>query len=64
MKANKLPPGQREIDALLKWNVDYLGIIPENPEVDLGKWVLTVDGEVENPVKLSWQDFLSLPATE
>ncbi|MEM2101912.1 MAG: molybdopterin-dependent oxidoreductase [Candidatus Bathyarchaeia archaeon] len=64
MKTKKLPPGQREIDALLKWNIDHPGIIPENPEVDLDKWVLTMDGKVEKPVKLSWQDFLSLPAVE
>ena len=64
MKNNRLPLGQREIDSLLRWNIDHPGIVPENPKVDLEKWTLTVDGEVENPLKLNWQDFLNLPSIE
>ncbi|MEM3045565.1 MAG: molybdopterin-dependent oxidoreductase [Candidatus Bathyarchaeia archaeon] len=59
-----MPPGQHEIEALLGWNIDHPGIIPENPKVDLEKWTLTVDGEVENPLKLRWQDLLRLPSIE
>lgn len=64
MKNNKLPPGQHEISALLRWNVDHPGIVPENPEFDPEKWKLTVDGEAENPLRFSWHDFLDLPAVE
>lgn len=64
MRSERLPPGQHEIDALLRWNIDHPGIIPENPRIDVGKWTLTVDGEVENPVRLSWQDLVGLPAVE
>jgi len=64
MKSSRLPPGQRPIDAILRWNIDHRGIIPENPKINLEKWRLTVDGEVENPVSLTWQDFLSLPSVE
>ena len=64
MKTNRLPPGQHEIPALLRWNIDHPGIVPENPKIDLEKWTLTVNGEVKNPLKLSWQEFLNLPAIE
>lgn len=64
MKTNRLPPGQHEIDAILRWNIDHPGIVPENPKIDLENWMLIVDGEVENPVKLIWQDFLRLPSVE
>jgi DMSO/TMAO reductase YedYZ molybdopterin-dependent catalytic subunit len=64
MSSKKLPPDQREIDEILRWNIDHPGIIPENPPIDLEKWTLTVDGEVENPVKFNWQEFLKLPSSE
>ncbi|MFP3985518.1 MAG: molybdopterin-dependent oxidoreductase [Candidatus Bathyarchaeia archaeon] len=64
MKPNKLPPGQREIDHLLKWNIEHPWIVPENPKIDLKNWILTIDGEIENPAKLTWQDLLNLPAVE
>jgi len=59
-----LPPGQRAIKRILRWGVDHPGIVSENPKVDLEKWVLTVDGEVEKPLRLSWDDFLKLPKVE
>ncbi len=64
MTPNKLPPGQHEIDRLLRWNIDHPGITPENPRINLKTWTLTVDGEVKNPQKLTWQAFLNLPAAE
>jgi len=64
MGTEGLPPGQHEIDAILRWNVDHAGIVPENPKIDLDKWTLTVDGEVENSVKLNWEEFLSLSPVE
>lgn len=44
-----------------KWPVLDLGY---QPDVGLDRWRLTVDGEVENPVVLRWDDFLSLPQTD
>lgn len=64
MKRRELPPGQHEIPSLLRWNIEHPGIVPENPEFDLEKWKLTVDGEVENLLELTWDDLLNLPATE
>jgi len=64
MKAKKLPPGQHYIDAILRWNIDHPGIVPENPKLDLECWTLTVDGEVEKPVKWTWQEFVALPPVE
>lgn len=64
MESKKLPPGQHEIDAIPRWNIDHPGITPKNPKFDSEKWTLTVDGEVENPLKLTWQDFLKIPSVE
>jgi len=60
----RLPPGQRWTDRILRWNVDHPGIVPENPKLDLESWKLTVDGEVENSVTLTWKDLLALPSHE
>lgn len=57
----KLPPGQRPIKRLLRWGVDHPRITSSTPKINLETYTLTVDGEVENPVKLSWVDFLKLP---
>jgi len=44
-----------------KWPVLDLGY---QPEVGLDRWRLTLDGEVENPVVLKWDDFMALPQTD
>jgi DMSO/TMAO reductase YedYZ molybdopterin-dependent catalytic subunit len=54
----KLPVGQRQVS---NWPVLDLG---EKPEVALGDWRLQVDGLVETPLDLTWQQFLQLPQTE
>jgi len=43
-----------------KWPVLDLGI---QPDITLEEWKLTLDGAVEHPVTLSWNDFLALPQT-
>jgi DMSO/TMAO reductase YedYZ molybdopterin-dependent catalytic subunit len=57
----KLPPGQAPIRRLLRWGIDHPGIARENPKIDLETYSLTVDGEVQKPLKLSWNDVLKLP---
>jgi DMSO/TMAO reductase YedYZ molybdopterin-dependent catalytic subunit len=44
-----------------KWPVLDLGY---HPDVSPDRWRLTVDGEVEHPVVLKWDDFLALPQTD
>lgn len=53
----QLPIGQTKTT---KWPVLDLGF---KPDVPLSKWKLVVDGEVESPVTLSWEDFMALPQT-
>jgi DMSO/TMAO reductase YedYZ molybdopterin-dependent catalytic subunit len=51
----RLPPGQ---SLTLKWPVLHEGPIPR---FDSAKWDLRVWGLVENPVRLSWEEFQRLP---
>ncbi len=59
--SKKLPPGQHPIKRILRWGIDHPGITSVNPKLTLETYTLTVDGEVGNPVTLSWQDLLKLP---
>ena len=58
----KLPPGQSPIKRILRWGTDHPGITSTNPKIKLDSYTLTIDGEVEKPVKLGWTDFFALPA--
>jgi len=60
-KPGKLPPGQRPIKRLLKWGTEHPGIAPSNPKIDLKTYRLEIGGEVEEPVKLVWEEILKLP---
>lgn len=62
-KEKKLPPNQRPIKRILRWGIDHPGIISTNPRIDTATYTLTVDGEVENPVQLKWNEVLRLPGT-
>lgn len=53
--ADRLPPGQRQVH---NFPVLDLGT---HPEVPLDQWELHIHGQVENPVRLNWQQFLALP---
>ncbi|RYY60309.1 MAG: sulfite oxidase-like oxidoreductase [Chitinophagaceae bacterium] len=44
-----------------KWPVLDLGIEPDIPLIE---WQLKVDGEVEHPLLLSWEDLMALPQSE
>src|SRR5712671_4281858 len=52
---DRLPPGQRQVH---NFPVLDLGI---RPGVTLEQWTLKIHGHVENPVTLTWPQFLALP---
>src|SRR5260370_31256333 len=54
----RLPPGQ---SLTLKWPVLHEGGVPR---VDLRTWDFRVDGLVEKPLRLTWEEFNRLPRTE
>jgi DMSO/TMAO reductase YedYZ molybdopterin-dependent catalytic subunit len=54
----RLPPGQYLTE---KWPVLHAGSVPK---VDLATWDFRVWGEVENPIRLSWEELQRLPSTE
>lgn len=62
-KRKRLPPDQQATNRILRWGIDHPGITSTNPELKLATYKLTIDGEVENPVVLSWNDFMKLPKT-
>ncbi|HVS86068.1 MAG TPA: sulfite oxidase-like oxidoreductase [Gaiellaceae bacterium] len=53
----RLPPGQYLTE---KWPVLHAG---EVPDVDLVAWRLTVSGEVEEPLTLTYEELRALPQT-
>lgn len=57
----RLPPNQTPIERILRWGEDHSGITRNIPNIDLKTWALVVDGEVEKPKKLGWDDFVKLP---
>ena len=54
----RLPPGQYLTE---KWPVLHAGSIPKT---DLASWDFTVSGEVEQPLRLTWEELTALPTTE
>jgi DMSO/TMAO reductase YedYZ molybdopterin-dependent catalytic subunit len=54
----RLPPGQYLTE---KWPVLHAGDVPD---VDLATWTLSLTGEVEEPVTLTYDELRALPATE
>jgi DMSO/TMAO reductase YedYZ molybdopterin-dependent catalytic subunit len=58
----KLPPGQSAVQRILRWGIDHPGITSANPKIKLETYTLTVDGEVEKPVRLNWKEFATLPS--
>jgi len=58
MQKPRLPPGQHMTSG---WPRLDLGIIPR---FDPKTWTLTVDGAVERPATLTWDQFVALPKVE
>ncbi len=54
----RLPPGQYLTE---KWPVLHAGGVPRS---DLATWDLEVWGEVEQPLRLTWDELLALPSRE
>jgi DMSO/TMAO reductase YedYZ molybdopterin-dependent catalytic subunit len=54
----RLPPGQYLTE---KWPVLHAGTVPRT---DLATWEFRVFGEVEEPLRLSWDEFKALRSTE
>jgi len=54
----RLPPGQYLTE---KWPVLHAG---EVPRVDIATWDIRIFGEVEQELRLSWDELRALPATE
>jgi len=52
---DRLPPGQRLLNNSPTLD---LGV---RPEVPIDQWTLKIQGKVENPITLSWKDFMALP---
>jgi DMSO/TMAO reductase YedYZ molybdopterin-dependent catalytic subunit len=54
----RLPPGQYLTE---KWPVLHAGDVPD---VDLATWDFRVFGEVDEPLRLGWEEFSQLPRVE
>ena len=54
-EAGRLPPGQA---ATLKWPVLQYGSVPK---FDAARWDFRITGLVEQPVRLTWEEFNRLP---
>src|SRR3954451_3287771 len=55
---DRVPPGQYLTE---RFPVLTYG---RNPKFDLATWSLSIDGEVDEPYSLSWDELLKLPQTE
>jgi len=63
-KHRNLPPSQTPIKQHLRWGKDHPTIGSPVPKINLKSWTLTIEGEVEKPLKLSWQEILKIPKVE
>jgi DMSO/TMAO reductase YedYZ molybdopterin-dependent catalytic subunit len=61
---SELPPDQAPIPGIMRWGIDHPGITHKLPIISRENWSLTIDGEVETPLTLSWKEFLALPQAE
>lgn len=60
----ELPPSQMPIKRLMRWGTDHPAITGKIPKIDLKTWTLTIEGEVEKTLKLTWDEIVKLPSTE
>ena len=45
----------------MRWGINHPGIVHNLPTISKEQWELSVIGEVKNPLRLKWNDFLKLP---
>ena len=64
LKDKELPPSQTPIKKLLRWGIDHPGITRSTRKTDLKTYTLTIDGEVERPLRLRWEEIEKLPRIE
>ncbi len=57
-REGRLPPGQ---SLTLKWPVLHYGGVPV---FDPATWDFKISGEVDEPLRLTWEEFRALPQTE
>ena len=58
----ELPPSQMPIKRLMRWGTDHPAITSKIPKIDLKTWTLTIEGEVEKTLKLTWDEIVKLPS--
>jgi DMSO/TMAO reductase YedYZ molybdopterin-dependent catalytic subunit len=63
-KHEEMPPSQTPIKKLLRWGMDHPGITKSNPKIDLRTYSLVIEGDIEKPLTLLWDDIQKLPRTE
>jgi DMSO/TMAO reductase YedYZ molybdopterin-dependent catalytic subunit len=56
--AGRLPPGQ---SLTIKWPVLHAGSVPQ---FDQARWDFRIDGLVEEPLRLTWEEFCAVPQAE
>ena len=56
-RPDRLPPGQTRAK---NWPVLHIGA---PPQYDMKTWMLSIGGTVEQPVTLTWDQFMALPQT-
>ncbi len=62
-KTRDLPPRQFQIKQHPKWGKDHPTIGVPVPKINMEQRFLTIEGEVEKPLKLAWNEFIKLPMT-
>jgi DMSO/TMAO reductase YedYZ molybdopterin-dependent catalytic subunit len=60
--SQELPPGQRQIDHILRWGTEHSAITQSIPRIDPRHWSLRIAGDVEHKVRLRWEALLQYPS--
>ena len=60
--SGELPPGQRQINHILKWGTEHSAITQSIPRLAANRWTVRIGGEVKTAVRLRWADLLQYPS--
>jgi DMSO/TMAO reductase YedYZ molybdopterin-dependent catalytic subunit len=64
-KDEQLPPGQFQLKQHRRWGINHPTIPGANvPKINLDTYRLIIEGAVENPQSLSWEDIQKLSTTQ